>query len=46
MPDTQSFQNGPGPDAPATAAEGGFPPPQPIRPLRAWKAFQGLVRDK
>lgn len=46
MPDTQSFQSGPGPDAPATAAAGGFPPAQPIQPLRAWKAFQGLVRDK
>ncbi|WP_421791300.1 Coq4 family protein [Hyphobacterium sp.] len=43
MPDTQHI-----PDAPPQSASetGGFPPAYPIRPLKAWREFMGLVRNR
>ncbi|CAK9052949.1 Uncharacterized protein SCF082_LOCUS28924, partial [Durusdinium trenchii] len=46
MPDGQHFDETGAPAPAATATPTGFPPPHPIRPLAAWKAFQGLVRNR
>jgi ubiquinone biosynthesis protein COQ4 len=51
MPDTQHIMDTQAAgEAPALAVSGngpaGFPPVQPVNLWKAWKAFQGLVRDK
>lgn len=44
MPDTQHISE-PG-TAGGVEATGGFPPAYPIRPWKAWRAFQGLVSNR
>jgi ubiquinone biosynthesis protein COQ4 len=46
MPDGQKVDETAPVDQSRSAAPSGFPPAYPIRPLAAWKAFRGLVRNR